>query len=63
MDPAKKAVKREGEFIELTVKEYALMEYFMRNPSVVLSRVQLSEHVWDLTFEPSSNVVDVYVGY
>ena len=63
VDPAKKSVKREGEFIELTVKEYALMEYFMRNPSVVLSRVQLSEHVWDLTFEPSSNVVDVYVGY
>ena len=39
------------------------MEYFIRNQGVVLSRVQLSEHVWDLNFEPSSNVVDVYVGY
>ena len=63
VDPAKKAVYRKGDYIELTVKEYALMEYFVRNPAVVLSRVQLSEHVWDLTFEPSSNVVDVYVGY
>ena len=63
VEPAKKSVHRNGELLDLTVKEYALMEYFMRNPSVVLSRVQLSEHVWDLTFEPSSNVVDVYVGY
>ena len=63
LDPAKKSLHRDGAFIELTVKEYALMEYFIRNQGVVLSRVQLSEHVWDLNFEPSSNVVDVYVGY
>lgn len=63
IDPAKKSVTRDGKPIDLTAKEYALMEYFGRNPGVVLSRTQLSEHVWDMNFEPSSNVVDVYVGY
>lgn len=63
IDPAKKLVTRDGAPIELTAKEYALMEYFGRNAGVVLSRTQLSEHVWDMNFEPSSNVVDVYVGY
>lgn len=63
IDPAKKQVTRDGKIIDLTAKEYALMEYFGRNAGVVLSRTQLSEHVWDMNFEPSSNVVDVYVGY
>jgi len=63
IDPSKKMVTREGRNIELTAKEYALMEYFGRNAGVVLSRTQLSEHVWDMNFEPTSNVVDVYVGY
>jgi DNA-binding response OmpR family regulator len=63
VNPAKKQVCRDGTPIELTAKEYALMEYFARNPGVVLSRTQLSEHVWDMNFEPTSNVVDVYVGY
>ena len=63
IDPAKKKVSRDGQVIELTAKEYALMEYFTRNAGSVLSRTQLSEHVWDMNFEPTSNVVDVYVGY
>jgi DNA-binding response OmpR family regulator len=63
IDPAKKLVSRDGVPIDLTAKEYALMEYFGRNAGVVLSRTQLSEHVWDMNFEPTSNVVDVYVGY
>lgn len=63
IDPAKKLVTREGRAIDLTAKEYALMEYFGRNAGIVLSRTQLSEHVWDMNFEPTSNVVDVYVGY
>ena len=63
IDPSRKQVAREGRVIDLTAKEYALMEYFGRNAGVVLSRTQLSEHVWDMNFEPSSNVVDVYVGY
>jgi DNA-binding response OmpR family regulator len=63
IDPAKKKVTRDGVVIDLTAKEYALMEYFGRNAGIVLSRTQLSEHVWDMNFEPTSNVVDVYVGY
>ena len=63
IDPARKEVKRGEQVIDLTAKEYALMEYFARNAGTVLSRTQLSEHVWDMNFEPNSNVVDVYVGY
>lgn len=63
INPARKEVKRDGVKIELTAKEYALLEYFGRNAGTVLSRTQLSEHVWDMNFEPTSNVVDVYVGY
>ncbi len=47
--------------VELSNKEYALLEYLMRNQNRVLSRVQIGEKVWDMNFEPSSNVIDVYV--
>ena len=63
IDPSRKEVKREDRDIQLTAKEYALLEYLARHAGTVLSRTQLSEHVWDMNFEPSSNVVDVYVGY
>ncbi len=63
IDPARKEVRMSGEVVDLTTKEYALLEYFARNAGTVLSRTQLSEHVWDQNFEPASNVVDVYVGY
>jgi DNA-binding response OmpR family regulator len=63
IDPARKEVSRAGQIIELTSKEYALVEYMARNSGKVVSRSELSEHVWDMDFEPSSNVVDVYVGY
>jgi DNA-binding response OmpR family regulator len=63
IDPSRKEVTIDGIKIDLTAKEYALLEYFARNEGTVLSRTQLSEHVWDLNFEPTSNVVDVYVGY
>lgn len=56
-------VKRGGRKIELTAKEYALLEYFMRNPNRVLTRVFITEHVWDYHFDPSTNVIDVYVNY
>ncbi|MCK5552819.1 MAG: response regulator transcription factor, partial [Deltaproteobacteria bacterium] len=56
-------VERGGGKIELTAKEYALLEYFMRNPNRVLTRTLIAEHVWDLYFDPSTNVVDVYVNY
>jgi DNA-binding response OmpR family regulator len=63
IDPARKEVSRAGQKIELTSKEYALVEYMARNAGKVVSRSEMSEHVWDLDFEPNSNVVDVYVGY
>lgn len=63
VDPSRKEVYLDERLISFTTKEYALMEYFARNPGTVLSRTQLSEHVWDMNFEPTSNVVDVYIGY
>jgi heavy metal response regulator len=49
--------------IELTTKEYNLLEFLMRNPNRVLSRTQIAEHVWNLDFVTESNVVDVYIRY
>jgi heavy metal response regulator len=56
-------VMRRGKEIELTSKEYALLEYFMRNPEKVLTRTMISEHVWDYHFDSLTNVIDVYVNY
>jgi heavy metal response regulator len=56
-------VTRRGKEIELTSKEYALLEYFMRNPDKVLTRTMISEHVWDYHFDSMTNVIDVYVNY
>ncbi|HEX8088162.1 MAG TPA: winged helix-turn-helix domain-containing protein, partial [Blastocatellia bacterium] len=54
---------RGGSRIELTVKEYGLLEYFLRNPERVVSRSQLAEHVWDQYFDPMSNVIDVSISH
>ncbi len=56
-------VVRGGKEIELTAKEYSLLEYFMRNPDKVLTRTLISEHVWDYHFDSVTNVIDVYVNY
>ncbi len=56
-------VTRKGKEIDLTSKEYALLEYFMRNPDKVLTRTMISEHVWDYHFDSNTNVIDVYVNY
>jgi len=56
-------VKRGTREIELTPKEYALLEYFMRNPNRILTRALITEHVWDYHFDPETNVIDVYVNY
>jgi len=61
LDPVTRAVYRGTREIELTSKEYAVLEYFMRNPNRVLTRTQIAEHVWDYDFAAMSNVVDVYV--
>jgi two-component system OmpR family response regulator len=63
VDPASKRVTRAGSPVDLTAKEFALLEYFMRHPGEVLSRSRLIEHVWDFAYEGDSNVVDVYVRY
>ncbi len=63
LDPATRAVRRGGTSIELTPKEFALLEFFMRHPGEVLSRTRLIEHIWDWAYEGGSNVVDVYVKY
>jgi len=56
-------VRRAGQPVDLTTKEYALLEYFVRNPNRVLTRTQIAEHVWDYNFVAMSNIVDVYVRY
>jgi two-component system, OmpR family, response regulator len=63
MDPATRRVARQDVPIELTAKEFALLEYLLRHPGEVLSRAQLIEHVWDFAYDGDSNVVDVYVRY
>jgi two-component system OmpR family response regulator len=63
LDPATKIVARVGAPIELTAKEFALLEYLMRHPGEVLTRTRLIEHVWDFAYEGDSNVVDVYIRY
>jgi len=63
LNPLTREVKRGDKVIELTSKEYALLEYFMRNVNRVLTRTLISEHVWNYEFDPLTNVVDVYVNY
>jgi two-component system OmpR family response regulator len=63
LDRAAHTVRRGAHDIELTPKEFALLECFMRQPGRVLSRAYLVEHVWDMSYEGDSNVVDVYVRY
>ncbi len=63
LDPATRTVKRGGETITLTNREFALLEYFLRNPGRVLTRTMIAEHVWDYSFDSATNVIDVYVNY
>ncbi|MBD0305619.1 MAG: response regulator transcription factor [Nitrospiraceae bacterium] len=63
LNPATREVTRGGQSIDLTTKEYALLEYFMRNSGRVLTRPMIAEHVWDLDFDTFTNVIDVYVNY
>jgi DNA-binding response OmpR family regulator len=63
LDPVAHKVWRSNKEIELTAKEYALLEYFMRNPNQILTRTMIAEHVWDYTFDSFTNIIDVYVNY
>jgi DNA-binding response OmpR family regulator len=61
LDPVSRKVEREGKQIRLTAREFALLEYFMRNKGKTLSRVHIAQHVWNVSFDMESNVIDVYV--
>jgi len=63
LDPASREVERDGQPIELSAKEFALLHELMRNQGIALSRFHLLEHLWDSSYENRSNVVDVYVRY
>ena len=63
LDPAARRVRRGPTEIELSAKEFALLEAFMRRPGEVLSRLDLLERAWDIGYENRSNVIDVYVRY
>jgi len=56
-------VIRDGREIELTAKEYTLLEYLVRNPNRVLTRTMIAEHVWDYNYDSFTNVIDVYINY
>jgi DNA-binding response OmpR family regulator len=61
MDPATRDVRRAGQQVELTPKEFALLEFLMRNADRPLSRATLMEHVWGIRFDPGTNIVDVCI--
>ncbi|MBN1533154.1 MAG: response regulator transcription factor [Spirochaetes bacterium] len=61
LDPSSRTVNRGGRTVELTGKEYALLEYFMRNQGRVLTETQIIEHVWDMNFDSLANTVNVYI--
>jgi len=63
LDPARRQVWRGDRQVDLSSKEFALLELFMRHPGEVLSRTKILDHVWDYAYDGLSNVVDQYVGY
>lgn len=63
LDTASRSVTRAGKRIELTAKEFSLLEYMMRNKNIVLSREMIENNLWNFDYKGGTNVVDVYVGY
>jgi two-component system copper resistance phosphate regulon response regulator CusR len=63
IDLASRRVERSGQPIELTPKEFALLEYLASHAGQVVTRTMISEHVWDMNFDSFSNVIDVYIRY
>ena len=58
-----RTVRRAGQLLNLTPREFALLEFFLRNPGKVLSKVEIAEKVWDIDFDTGTNVIEVYVNY
>ena len=63
VDPATRSVTRAGRRVELSAREFAVLEFLARRSGRVVSRAELLEHVWDRNYEGSTNIIDVYVGY
>lgn len=63
LDPATRRVRRGAQDIELSAKEYSLLEYLMRQAGRTVSRTMITDHVWDFDFDSGTNVVDVYINY
>lgn len=63
LDPAKRIARRGGHTLELTAREFSLLEYLMRKKGYALSRNQIMDHVWSGEFDGASNIVDVYIKY
>ncbi|MBI3134137.1 MAG: response regulator [Bacteroidetes bacterium] len=63
LDMDTKSVHRENEHIQLTAREFALMEYFVKNPGRVISKTEIAEKVWSINFDTGTNVIEVYVNY
>jgi len=63
LDPVSREITRAGKRIELTAKEFALLEFFLHQPGRVLSRAVIAQHVWGVDFDTFTNVIDVYVNY
>ena len=63
LDLNTKTVRRAGKMINLTPREFALLEFMLRHPEKVLSKTEISEKVWDVDFDTGTNVVEVYVNY
>lgn len=61
LDTVKKSVTKNGSIIELTAKEYEVLEYLLRNKNHILSREQIREHVWDFDYEGESNIIDILI--
>lgn len=61
LDPARHTVSRGGQPVELTPRQFAMLEYLMRRPGEVVSKTEILEHVWDFAFEGSPNIVEVYL--
>jgi DNA-binding response OmpR family regulator len=63
LDLYKKVVRRGGKSIDLTAKEFSLLEYLLRNKNRVISRAEIAEKVWDVNFDTGTNIIDVYINF
>lgn len=63
LDPVRRSVTRRGRLLELTAKEYVILQFLMQNKEKVVSKLEIMDNAWDAEFEGSENIVEVYVGY